>query len=368
RAPEPPRASACRGILRCTQGTGACAREVALKPLATAPVTTRILDGFDDPTLGRFRWNALVDKSDTRVGYLTWEFQRAWWETIGWGELRLIAAQRDGATVALAPFYVGSGIVFFVGASVEVDYLDFIGDVSDPAVLHALLKEARDSVPDFTGFDLEFIPDSSRTPKLLAESSAGLGLWCEQDYEMLATGIDLVGHREAVLASVNAKSMLRPERWFTRHGSLQVRHLRNGEEILPHLGQFFAQHRARYHTRDNPSRLFSEKVCGLFERLTVLAAKTGWLRFTRIDWDGRPIAFHYGHCYAGRYFWGTASFAPEVARRSPGKLLLRHLLLAAMEEGACVFDFGTGQQPFKLRLGTGAARVRSWWLGRDEPA
>src|SRR5205814_6550112 len=87
-------------------------------------------------------------------------------------------------------------------------------------------------------------------------------------------------------------------------------------------------------------------------RLTKFAASTGWLRFTRVVWDGRPIAFHYGFCYCGRYFWNVSAFAIDLARRSPGQILLRHLLLAAIDEGAEMFDFGSGDQPFKLRCAT----------------
>jgi CelD/BcsL family acetyltransferase involved in cellulose biosynthesis len=86
------------------------------------------------------------------------------------------------------------------------------------------------------------------------------------------------------------------------------------------------------------------------------------LRFTRVDWNDRPIAFHFGFCHAGRFLWYKPSFAIDLARRSPGEVLLRHLLLAAAAEGATAFDFGLGNEAFKHRFATHTRRVRTWGL------
>jgi CelD/BcsL family acetyltransferase involved in cellulose biosynthesis len=93
-----------------------------------------------------------------------------------------------------------------------------------------------------------------------------------------------------------------------------------------------------------------------------LGAHTGWLRFMRLDWDGRPIAFHYGFRYRGTYHWDTPSFAIDLAHRSPGSVLIRQLLLAAIAEGAETFDFGLGDLEFKRRFTNRVNRVHTWGL------
>ena len=62
------------------------------------------------------------------------------------------------------------------------------------------------------------------------------------------------------------------------------------------------------------------------------------------------------------YLWYKPSFAIDLAQRSPGEVLLRHLLLAALEEGAHTFDFGLGSEPFKFRFATQANHVKKWGL------
>ena len=330
-------------------------------------VETHLLDGFDDPSFGREEWDRLLQEGELQVGYLTWEFQRAWWESLGRGELLLVAAERDGRIVALAPFYAESGMISFAGTCFEFDCLDFVGDVSDPTVLDALLLTARACVPDFLGFRLYFVSDRSRTGRYLQAAAARTGLSCYDEEHMLAPEVDLVVQRDAALAYTNRKRTLKLERDLSEQGSFEVHHFQDGDEILPHLPDFFDQHLARYSTEENPSRFHYAKARRLFERLSVLAAKTGWLRFIRIDWEGRPIAFQYGHAYGGRYFRGSSCFAPDLAKRSPGRLMLRHLVLGALEEGAHTLDFGTGDQGFKLELATRITQVHTYGLYLANP-
>ena len=143
--------------------------------VATAPVTARLLDGFDDPSFGPAAWNLLLHQGDTDVVYLTWHWQRSWWETLGRGRLLLVAAERAGRVVAVAPFYADSGMIFLVGSGVS-DYMDFIGDIGDPDVLDALLQVARAEVPRFVGFRLYCVLETSRTAaRLQAAAAAGSG-------------------------------------------------------------------------------------------------------------------------------------------------------------------------------------------------
>ena len=325
--------------------------------MRTGAVRTQLVKGFDDPALGPEQWNRLLGDRD--LVYMTWQCQRAWWETLGRGELLLITAERDGEVVALAPFFTEARMVYFLGSSFELDYLDFLGDISDPDVLDALLETARDCVPGLRGFVFYFVPDATGTGERLQAAARRLGLSCYCEDEMPAPALDLAGQSPEL---AEKKSLARYERRLRRQGEVEVRHLRDGEAILPQLDELVAQHTARWEGRGNPSRFLYPKSRAFFERLTCLAGRTDWLRFTRIDWEGRPIAFHYGLCFRGRFFWGTPAFALDVARYSPGQVLLRQLLLAAIREGVNTFDFGTGAAPFKLRFATKVALVRTWGL------
>jgi len=332
--------------------------------LATArsAIETRILDGFDDRTFGREQWERLLESSGCDIVYLTWEWQRAWWEAFGKGQLLLITGERRGKVVALAPFYCRSGMIYFVGnAHWEADRLDFIGDITQTGTLEAILERARAEASDFQGFKFEFVPENSPASELMRESAARLRLSCYEEWCETTSNLHLAD-REAALAAINGKKLRKRENFFRRGGTLEIRNLRNGEEIFPRLKEFFNQHIERWQITSRRSSFVNQGHRDFYERISKLAANAGWLRFSHLDWNGQPIAFHYGYCYRGRYYWNAPTFAGHLADRSPGQVMLKQLVLAAIEEDAKTFDFGTGDQEFKLRLASQVESVKGWGL------
>jgi CelD/BcsL family acetyltransferase involved in cellulose biosynthesis len=327
----------------------------------TALATTTLLSGFDDPAADPSAWSRVLARGDTDSVFQTWHWLKAWWDVFGRGQLLLIAAEQDGRQVALAPLFADGGMVFFVGSGGS-DYLDFLGDISDPVILDAILGTARERVPGFLGFRFYLVPDESPTGAGLQESAGRLGLVCHDEGDLPAPALALLDPPGAGLAAAAKTSLVRHERFFRREGEVKVLHLRDGWAILPHLDSFFDQHVARWLATANPSLFLQPQQRAFYRRLCEVVGPAGWLRFTRIDWNDSPIAFHFGFCHAGHYLWYKPSFAIELARRSPGEVLLRQLILAADEEGAHTFDFGLGDEAFKRRFANRFRRVRTWGL------
>ncbi len=322
-------------------------------------IQTRLLRGFDDPSFGAEEWTRLLPLGDTDAICMTREVQRTWWETLGHGRLLLIVAERDGRTVALAPLFTSGGMIFNLCPE---DYLDFVGDIGDPEILDALLNEARAQVPDFCGFQFYFIGDQSRTGQRLRDAAARLGLTCFDEGALPAPALGIAGQPDAALAATRKKSLVRHERHFQKTGTLEVQHFQDGEKILPQLAEFFAQHVARRATTEQSSIFLKPEQRAFYEHLTQRIAHTGWLRFTRVSWNGKSIAFHFGLCYHGRYLYAIPTFDIELSRHWPGEVLMRQLLLAAMAEGAKVFDFGIGDEAYKYRYATDVNHLRTWGL------
>jgi len=324
-------------------------------------ITTRVLTGFDDPSFGPLEWERLLAMGESDVVFLTWQWQSVWWQTFQRGKLLLIVAERDGETVALAPLFTEAGMVYFVGSGGS-DYLNCLGDISEPEVLDALLAEARAWVSGFIGFVFYHVPETSDTGNLLNQAAARLGLTiCDQGSQP-APALEIEADGRNGLAAANKKSLVRHEKFFSRDGSLRVQHLTDGNTILPHLDEFFAQHVERWAPTASPSLFNVEQQKRFYRSLTLAAADAGWLRFTRLDWQGRAIAFHFGFCRRRNFLWYKPSYAIELARRSPGEALLRQLLLRAVEEGVRTFDFGLGEEGFKGRFATQINTVRNWGL------
>ena len=252
-------------------------------------------------------------------------------------------------------------MIYFVGSGGS-DYLDFIGDTSDDGTIWELLSKAKDIVPVFLGFVFYHIRDDSRTGKQMLRIAEALGMRCFNEGDLPAPAMDMGGGGSSALEASRKKSLRRHENFFRRNGRLEVQHATRETEILPWLDLFFQQHIDRWSSTDSPSLFCDDANKSFYRQLATMGSKTGWLRFTRVSWNERPIAFHFGMCYHGRYLWYKPSFAIELAKKSPGEVLIRQLLLAAMAEGATEFDLGVGDEPFKRRFANRVQHVRTWGL------
>jgi len=327
--------------------------------VVASTISVRVLTGFDDPALGPRVWSELLERGEMNAVNLTWHWQRLWWQAFGRGHLLLVAAWRDGELVALAPLFADCGMVFNICPE---DHLDFVGDVSDPLVLDAILSLARDSVDDFLGFRFYFIATRSATGARLHDAAGRLGLAIHREASLASPSMDLVGCPDAVEACTRKTSLLRHERYFRRQGELQVEHLTKAEEVAPYLDDFFEQHVARRNTTPHASLFCESRQREYYRHLTREAAAQGWLRFTRLSWQGKAIAYHFGLSYRGRYLWGIPTFDVRLSRHSPGEVLLRQVLLNAIAEGATEFDFGPGDEPYKHRFANKTTYLETWGL------
>lgn len=317
--------------------------------------TVSVLAGFDEVPLSPALWEELLKRASTRTVFQTHEWQRAWWESFGRGHLLLVLAQEEKPIVLAPLFGDEDGMVYFIGSGGS-DYLDFVGEVSDPEVLAEILAAAAASVPHFAGFRFYHVPSQSPTAQLLQAAADVLGFTWADEGSWVAPALEF----PRFSAAAEKKSLVYYENYLRRRASLDVLHLQDGEEILGHLDAFFAQHVARWSVTEHPSLFLQSRQRSFYRRLIRLAATTGWLRFTRITWDARPIAFHLGFSYGARYLMYKPTFDIELARRSPGQVLLRQLLLEAMAERAAIFDFGLGDEAYKRRFATRIDAVRTF--------
>ena len=284
----------------------------------------RVLGGFDDPSCPPDVWNRLLARGNTDVVCLTWEYQRSWWETFGYGKLLLLAAERDGEVVAIAPFFVDQGEVSFVGTG-AADYLDFVGCVDEPDVLEGLLTAGQERVRGFLGRVSTACrrgprrPNGCGPPPLGSAGSAmrkhGAGTGHRPD-ERSRAGPE-VGRERAARA-------LLPKPRSARAAAVRRERRRCTTARRP-------VHAAHCPFRDG-------RLGGLFHRpgpSCVLRARheerghEGLGQIDRLDWDGRPIAYEFGWSYGDTYLGGPICFAPDLARRSPGKVLFHLLVLGA---------------------------------------
>ncbi len=302
-------------------------------------------------------WSELAHGSPTDVVFTPQVWQVVWWANFGAGTPMVQVVRVDGRPVAIASLFVDGDMAFFVGAGAS-DYLDLVGDVADPAVLDAVLATTCETAPGLLGFQFHHVPDDSPTGSLLAEAAARRGWQVFDEGDLPAPFVGWADDDEWRVQA-HRKSLRRAVNRFEREGELEVQRLRTTAEILPHLDEFFDQHVARWADRDT-SPFVDERQRRFYRDLATAAPP--WLRFTRVVWQDRLIAAHFGFSHRGRFLYYRPTIADDVAAWSPGAVLVRALLDEAHDEGANELDLGLGDEHYKDRYATGTRTVRTWGL------
>lgn len=323
----------------------------------TSGLAVRCADSFQHAPPAE-AWNDLLSRSSTNSVFLTREWQEAWWETFERGRLAVVSVHDDDVLVALAPLFLDGGMAFPVGAGGS-DQLDLLGDLRRRGVARALLQAVFELDPGLLGMRLYHVPQASTTPEVLAAEGDALDLVAVEEESLPAPQLDLIDSTVAD-AVVRKKSLVRHENGLRRDGHVEVVHLSSPEEIADELDALFEQHVARWRDTPHPSLFEDPSQRTFYRRLVARVGPTGRLRLTSVLLDGRAVAMHFGTFHGGTFLWYKPAFDIELARRSPGEVLLRQLLLRAVEEGATTFDFGIGDEAFKQRFATATPVVRTW--------
>lgn len=312
-----------------------------------------------DPALPPI-WERLLARSPTRPITQSLAWHRAWAATFPVERFLVLLAEREGEPVALASLFTDEGMVFFLGAG-EADYHDLLGDSHDVAAVAALLAAAIDRTPDFAGFKLHFVPERSPTGAALEEAGERIGLDACLMGDLVTVVVDIAADPEGIRRAVS-RSMRKREGWFTKQAAIVPQRLTTAAEVLPLLPEFFELHVARWRSLGEES-VYERPESRLFlERWIADSAALGWLHALRLEWQGRLLGMEFSWRLDGVQHCGHWVFPPDLARRSPGQVLLRHSVLDAIAAGVTVYDQGLGDQEYKFRLPSHTVNCITWGL------
>jgi CelD/BcsL family acetyltransferase involved in cellulose biosynthesis len=315
-------------------------------------MSVQIVDRFEDLLAYREAWNQLAARSATHTVFQTFEWLTSWWQAFGDAyELRAVLVQANGELLAAAPAVASSTRAWgrplrrleFAGG-VATDYADVLaGDATSlRRVVDVIASDVRWDL-----LDLDHVPAMSPTPQALARRFPG---WrgTLMPFDVAPAYVFGEGHDGTEILA--KKSLKRHANGLKRAGAVEVRHLTDAASIEPQLDLFFTQHIGRRATTGAPSHFLNETYRGFYRRLTRALAARGWLLFTVVSLDGRPVAFHYGFVHERRLVWYKPTFAIDLAHLSPGEVLIAELFKYCREHGLAEFDFSVGAEAFKMRF------------------
>ena len=331
----------------------------------TAALTVTLYEDWDRLPVTREQWNAVLNRGGTNTIFQTFEWNDAWLAAYGnrWRPMTLVARSGD-EVVAIAPMVVdrstpGPPRITFQGYS-NADYQDFLG-APDHATIRAFLDELKSRVPNAV-IELSNVPAASATNTVIASATKAVGLWPLRRADSPCPTLLLHDQPEQGLHLIRKYSLRRPLNHFSRQGKVTAHKLVALDDALAQLGIFIDQHIRRWQQTSTPSRFCDDETRRFFEELVLRLGGTGWLDFSVIRLDDKPLAYHFGFCYAGTLTWYKPSFEIAEARHSPGLLLIRNLIERALDEGLNEIDFTIGPEQFKSRFTNHVRSNASWRL------
>lgn len=299
------------------------------------------------------QWNRLVQLDPDGSVFQTREWIETWWETFGLRDrLLMISVSEGDRLVGLMPLMRGvhgpEDEVRFVGHG-HADYMDVISAPGDRRRVIGAALDALAGEPDWAVLRLCNVPGGSPTAAALDRTCRAHGLRVLRDDDEICPTLvrDMPDRNHATLAK--KYRVRRASNALRRMGALEVQDLTDRETARAHLDAFFDLHIRRWESTSTPSMFLDPANRRFYEGLTERMLPTGHLLFSMATLDQRPIAFHFGFDFGGRVLWYKPAFEPELARHSPGTVIIEHLLNHVRRHKRQELDFTIGAEPFKQR-------------------
>ena len=302
--------------------------------------------------VGREEWNRLLSGNETNTIFQTYEWVWAWWTVFGHSySLCLVEVRDEEKLLALAPMMlekVGMQRLLRIIGDEKSDYCDFIvGERKQDALLE--IFNAIASMKEWDVIQFKNIPVSSSTVASVRDFCNRTGKRLVKRDGIVCPTLIIKGLEEHARRVASGKSVRRRHNFLKKSDGFKVFHLEEVDEALRCFDHFSAQHIRRWSDTSSPSLFLKEANREFYRELIRALLPQGELLFTVLEYEGIPIAYHFGFDYGSKLLWYKPSFDPDYARLSPGTVLLKHLIEYCLERGRLELDFSIGDEPFKRR-------------------
>ncbi len=312
-------------------------------------------------------WNPLLAKSRFNSLFLTHEWQTTWWAELGDGELWILAFRdpADGALVGIVPLYrvlieegedAGQFHFHWVGCTEVSDYLDaIIAQEWEDAVYASLLEWlASPEAPEWHLLDLCNLPEDSLTYRCLPRQAEGRGLQVQVFQEDVAPYIPLPLHYDEYLMNqVDKKQrheIRRKQRRALRDNQVRFYFVGPEDDLEQEVADFIRLQRMS--SRDK-KEFMTPTMQRFFQAIARRMMEMGTLRLAFLTLNGEKAATYFSFEYDRRFLvYNSGYHTGELARYSPGWVLLAYLIQYTIAVGCRVFDFLQGDEEYKYHFGS----------------
>jgi CelD/BcsL family acetyltransferase involved in cellulose biosynthesis len=296
-------------------------------------------------------WERILEQ-DTEAGVFAHPaWLRAWWETLGDGELILGLVWDDDVPAAVFATSGGhDGLLNVLGSQ---DVTDEQVPVSVPGRESETLRFFLDWAFSDGGFDrvrFHSVLDGVRWLDVIAAVAGDAGYTLSKEQVDVAPVIYLPSTFDEYMASLDGHDrheMRRKRRRLSETGEWKIRRAHElGWES--DLATFFEFHRQ---APGEKAGFFTEARERFFRRLAADLFLMGLARLDMLDLDGEPVACTFSYDFRDTLALYNSSFRPDLAKLAPGMVLVGSLIEQSIAESKRSFDFLRGDEAYKKRFG-----------------
>lgn len=308
-------------------------------------------------------WRRLQVEAGMSSVYLTWEYVTTWWRTYGAGYdlCVLVASNREGTTVGIAPLIIGRGDS---GPSRNLRYLSFIGTLGDTAseFLDFLISPGLEEtvVDQFYVFLLNHSPnewdflalrqvESNSKPlnALLKTIAKESGATFRID-STPSPFTSLPSSWEDYLAS-RSKNFRKAFKghWNRLHKRHEVRELIAGTDLSLEeaMNQLMELNQSRW---ENGRSTFNSLLFYTHHlEIAKVFLERGWLYFRLLEVDGKIASARFDFYYGNKLWNILGGWSPEYANLSLGRIAIAKELQWSISQGLAEYDFLGGEASYK---------------------
>ena len=340
------------------------------------------IESFERSGSLRKEWEGLLCSAEEKHPFSTLEWLGTWADSCGGKKDNFVITARDGAGSLIGALPVSKGqtgmldlrtdMVSSTGAGLA-DYMPvLLRKGFERTAIKALINRAA----ELTGGSLLVLSDipHGSAGEIIEEEVRSSGwkygkkIACCPVLRM--KGKDYKAIQESWTKG-NRSDVRRQIKRLNGLGELGLEVFGTRQERARHYGPFLEMHERRWRASGfyDPMSKGNRKLyySGLIERLG------NSLHFSALCLDGRPVSYHMGFLYNGRFYYYKPAYDIEYENYSPGKVHIACLLERGCAEGWSAFDFLRGEEAYKFNwtqekeytatfvISTSSAGLRFWW-------
>jgi CelD/BcsL family acetyltransferase involved in cellulose biosynthesis len=304
------------------------------------------------------QWDTLLEHCSTRSPFLTWQWQKLWWDC--WKQnrrLRIITVgEENGRLCGIAPLYEekkdGKRELMLLGSSDLCDYLDcIIAAGEEDGFYRTLLSYLVSTAEQPVTLTFNSLQHHSPAISFFKKAAHTNGYPINFHREDTAPGLDLPSDFELYLKMLSKKDrheMRRKRRRAEQEQAVTFRTIVDPAQVKDTLPHFLTLFRKSAKTKND--FLTSEREC-FFRSLAEEFSRRGWLEIFSLSFDDREVAYLFCFHYNGTRYLYNAAYDLDYSNMSPGIVVTTYCLEDAISRGINRFDFLRGDETYKYRFG-----------------